>query len=324
MTYYKVILELISPLGTPLAADTLFGHLCWGLAMHEGDLAIGEFLAAMDSAEPPLLISDPFPRGYWPVPAIPFEYQFSSGIQADRKKLTKTDWLHEKIFQPWQKNLCWSSLPDISKSKKPEYHRTSVAHVSVNRLTSGSMDTNGLYFDEQIFVNSSENSNPEFEVYILTSLSKERIQQLFQWGLEGGYGRDSSVGLGHLIYKKIEPWSLPVTPSANALMTLGPMVPKKNDPTIGFWRLATRFGKLGGPLAMTDDETLQPFKYPLTQLKTGAVFLATGRSFLGRMVHNIHPQRPEVVQYGYALTLPIQLASSLVNALEEESVNHDS
>jgi len=102
------------------------------------------------------------------------------------------------------------------------------------------------------------------------------------------------------------------------------MGPKKNDPTIGFWRLATRFGKLGGPLAMTDDETLQPFKYPLTQLKTGAVFLATGRSFLGRMVHNIHPQRPEVVQYGYALTLPIQLASSLVNALEEESVNHDS
>ncbi len=326
MTYYKLTLTLKSPLGTALAADTLFGHLCWGLAMHEGESAISEFLAEMNGDEPPLIISDPFPRQYWPTPTIPFENQSNEEKSAakphDKKKLTKLNWISQNVFHQWINDLRWSTMPDCSECDGPEYLKASVAHVSINRLTSGPMETNGLFFDNQIFVKHPKSDDPQFDVYLLTSLPVDRVRQLFEWGLEGGYGRDSSVGMGHLIIGDISPWTPPTISSANALLTLGPMVPAKNDPTNGFWRVETRFGKLGGPLATMDDEqNFQPFKYPLTQIKTGAVFLGANQKFLGRMVHNIHPQRPEVVQYGYALTLPVRLASSLVQELEEPVIH---
>jgi len=91
------------------------------------------------------------------------------------------------------------------------------------------------------------------------------------------------------------------------MLTLGPCAPARNDPTRGFWNTETRFGKLGGAWARQP----QPggagvFKFPILFLARGAVLAGTVKPYLGRMVTGVHPTRPEVVQYGYALTVPIR------------------
>lgn len=71
MQWYEIKLKVYTALGTRLSADTLFGHLCWALRYHEGEATLTEFLRAYADGEPPLLLSDPFPEGYWPLPPLP-------------------------------------------------------------------------------------------------------------------------------------------------------------------------------------------------------------------------------------------------------------
>ncbi|HID74931.1 MAG TPA: hypothetical protein EYP56_02930, partial [Planctomycetaceae bacterium] len=71
MPGYRIELELRSGLGTPLAADTLWGHIAWGIRYRRGNQALEDWLAAYDGPEPPLVISDPLPHGFFPRPALP-------------------------------------------------------------------------------------------------------------------------------------------------------------------------------------------------------------------------------------------------------------
>jgi len=71
MKRYKLRLTLKSRLGTPLTADTLFGHLCWGMLYYEGQAALEKFLDDMQSSQPPLIIGDPCPEGFLPSPILP-------------------------------------------------------------------------------------------------------------------------------------------------------------------------------------------------------------------------------------------------------------
>ena len=46
MQLYKASLKLKSSLVTPLKGDTIWGHIVWGIANHEGEYAVKEFLDA--------------------------------------------------------------------------------------------------------------------------------------------------------------------------------------------------------------------------------------------------------------------------------------
>jgi len=74
MSRFRISFRLVSSLGTPFQADTIFGHICWAIRYLEGEKALEEFLAAYDDA-PPLLISDGFPvvggSFYLPRPTLP-------------------------------------------------------------------------------------------------------------------------------------------------------------------------------------------------------------------------------------------------------------
>lgn len=330
MAYFKINLKLLSPLGTPLMADTLFGHLCWGIALHEGSTAIREFLEAMRQS-PPLLISDPFPAGYWPAPTVPMSRADKDTIEksgADRKAFARIAWIPEAIFRKLVSDLSWSAYHELALAKvpaePPAFIEAALARVTVNRLSNASLEESGLFFDSRIYPKIPGGDFPRFEVYILSSYPPERIRQLFDWAVEAGYGKDSSIGLGNLVVEEIHPVELPAAADPNAMMTLGACVPKHDDPVRGFWRVEPKFGKLGGPWATGGDDTdRHPFKFPLTFIRTGAVFAAPPKPFVGRMVDGIHPTRREVVQYGYALALPVRVPESLMSELEEP-VSHAS
>ena len=44
MQLYKATIQLESSLVTPLKGDTIWGHVVWGIANHEGDEAVSNFL----------------------------------------------------------------------------------------------------------------------------------------------------------------------------------------------------------------------------------------------------------------------------------------
>ena len=71
MSVYRLRLQFVSPPGTRPAADTLFGHICWGLVYEQGPDVLGEFLKFMDGPDPPLVITGPMPADHWPMPPLP-------------------------------------------------------------------------------------------------------------------------------------------------------------------------------------------------------------------------------------------------------------
>lgn len=75
MSLLRVRFRPASFMGTPLQADTIFGHFCWAIRYREGESALSDFLAAYDEGAPPLLLSDGFPvvggSYYIPRPTLP-------------------------------------------------------------------------------------------------------------------------------------------------------------------------------------------------------------------------------------------------------------
>ncbi|RME25745.1 MAG: hypothetical protein D6800_07265, partial [Candidatus Zixiibacteriota bacterium] len=75
------------------------------------------------------------------------------------------------------------------------------------------------------------------------------------------------------------------------------MVPAPDDPPEAWFRLRTKYGKLG------EHASANPFKRPLLQMEPGAVF-KTGealREFYGSLVTDIAPGAPHAVQNCYGL-----------------------
>ncbi len=62
MQLYKVSIKLKSAFVTPLKGDTIWGHIVWGIANHEGDDTVANFLEEEKSATPSLIVSSAFPK----------------------------------------------------------------------------------------------------------------------------------------------------------------------------------------------------------------------------------------------------------------------
>ena len=60
--------------GTPLVGDTLFGHLCWGIAEAYGEARLRALLDGYCDGNPCLIASDAFPAGHLPLPTLPSAY----------------------------------------------------------------------------------------------------------------------------------------------------------------------------------------------------------------------------------------------------------
>ena len=58
MQWYQIRCEVKSWLSSEWQADTIWGHLCWGLTHLRGEEELSRFIAAYESNEPPLLISN--------------------------------------------------------------------------------------------------------------------------------------------------------------------------------------------------------------------------------------------------------------------------
>ncbi len=95
MLDFLIRICLLSPTGTPWQSDTLFGHLCWQVALGRADLPIEAFLAPFLGGEPPFVFSDGFPSGLMPKPMLPYrpEPSAESNLGQDAQAAIKEDCL---------------------------------------------------------------------------------------------------------------------------------------------------------------------------------------------------------------------------------------
>jgi CRISPR-associated protein Csm4 len=311
MKLYCVEITPRSPWGTPLQADTLFGHLCWALVYIQGEEALRDFLHAFGDPQPPLVLSNGFPNGFLPRPLFPGIATVQDEKTAkDRKRLKRVTLLDEEWLLSARNGLSEEkiqhALLDNEEVGKEDpwyeelgYHNTIDRRSNTVRAEGGFFQSLDLHF-----------RGIQLSVYVKTDyFSETALGELFDVIAKGGFGRDKSAGLGSFHFE-LSAFNFPSLPGANGFIALSNFVPAPHDPTDGFYDLMTKFGKLGGDFAVGPISSAgkhNPFKKPLIMLRSGSVFRdARVREWYGRLISSVHAN-PDIHHYGLCYPLEVRL-----------------
>ncbi len=318
MTLLRCKIECRSAIGTPLAADTLWGHVAWGIRYADGEEALTDWLGAYERDEAPLIISDPFPSGLLPRPILPPRPQknkcHSRDEQREIKKRARRAWIQLGDWKSIAARLDAGSITEsvVGVGDFCEPVEAPVLHAAINRLSGGTAQEGGgtLHADTRMFYATP----PQFDVYAVSPNPANTVRRWLEVGLHAGYGRDATSGLGDLRVVSVEEYEFFVPAEPNAIMLLASASPRRAEPTCGFTRIETRAGRLGGHFALgpTPDGTMQPQKHPVTRLERGSILLTNDPPpAIGRLLAGVHSYEP-IRHYSMAPVLPCRLDDALL------------
>ena len=309
---HRATLALATPLGTPLAGDTLFGQCCWALREAEGETELTRRLDGYTQGQPWLIVSDGFPAGYLPKPTLPQHFEPQADPVA-RKDAKNKRWIPIIRTADTLNTLLASAVgSDAAYGKAPQ--TTAQPHNTLNRLTG---TTGELAFAPYSMPQTFHAPGQHIDVYLVLDedrLALELAGRLLAAIGATGFGRDASIGLGKFSVEKIEVASFAAPVNANAFWTLAPCAPQNQgfDGANSYWRVLTRFGRHGNAYSLSGT----PFKTPVLMATAGAVFTPesgfTPRLFIGQGLGGegkLSKAEPATVHQGYAPVLPITMKS---------------
>ncbi len=310
MKTFRLTLRLLTPFGTPVAGDTLFGHLCWAALERRGRIQLAELLDGYTQGRPWLAVSDGFPTGFLPRPTVPDAVLGRSIDPAKRKEFRKKAWL--PLIGVDKPVVAW--LEDASDAAECQPKPTVLTQNTINRIT-GTTGT-GQFAPRQV-ERDAYHSDARLDVYAVVDdgrLDLPALRQLFADVGDMGYGRDASTGLGKFSVESIGEHRWPPRPSSDWL-TLAPCAPDpaRLDASHCSYHPLTRFGRhgsIGVRLGV-------PFKRPVLLMKTGALlrsrepgtWLVHGRGLGGRAAP-LSAVVPDTVHQGYAPVVPLNLETA--------------
>ena len=311
MNLYKIKLKILTPSATPWQSDTLFGHICWQVALGKWEQSIKDFLEPFLNGEPSFVLSDGFPDGLLPRPMqsrTEGKHRFDNlNNYSTAKELNKAKYLAYNDFI----NVCRGQ--PLSGSPVPEiWSKKEILHAAIDRNTGTTSGEGSLYQTEVIYL-EEQSFRDIINIYLLCKSEwKDKVVELLNQVSMVGYGKDKSVGCGRFAIQEIENADeLLKADNQNGFTTLSSYIPSTDDPTRGRWKIRTKRGKLGEGAGGDN-----PFKTPLIQFEPGAVFAQDNPDlFYGRMIRDIAPGMPEAVQCCYTIAIPMRLdnADPLLN-----------
>lgn len=298
--WYIMTFRLKSWTASEWQSDTIFGHLCWAIRYTDGEDSLLEFLDAFRQGRPPILLSNGFPSGLFPCHrALPRHINTPSTLKLQRelaqqeKEIRRVSYLTLEEF-----NRAINGEVFLPTKKGNPFQRNTLK-TQIDRHT-GTTGDEGRLFD------LAEAFCPEISVYArIEDFFLPRVESLFSYIVKGGYGKRKSVGYGAISDMNFAPLEgLRLPRDANGFVTMSNFVPAQHDPTVGFWSILVKYGKLGEEYAIGGS----PLKYPLVMLVAGSTFYDSPvKPFYGRMVADVSSAYPKVVQYGFALPIPARL-----------------
>lgn len=292
---YRISLKQHSNSMTPFHADTVFGHLCWVVAHHEGDKSLKEFLEPFHEGSPPFVISDGFPGNLLPKP-LSADFNLPEGLNhSEWKHFKKTSLIAQEDFERIVAGERF--LPEYQETP---IRSTIVSHNTINRLTNTTPPEGGVFSLEETHIDSIS-----FYIMVVSDEWRDRLQTLFQKLARTGYGKKKSVGKGQFTVGEIKEFTFSPIRDPNGFVSLSNFCPAKNDTTEGLYKTFVKYGKLGEEFVFSGN----PFKRPLVMIKAGSVFRTEGPpvDYYGRLVRHIAPGREEAVQYAYAFAVPCKI-----------------
>ena len=297
MLLYRIRFELRSSIVTPLKGDTIWGHIVWGIANHEGDAAVVSFLEHAKTDPPALVVSSAFPESLICRP-LPLPKDRKDSPSKDDYSKIKTD---KKIKYVPASNY-FTNTETIDKAEENPLVNIEVMHNTIDRFSNTVLET-GLYSIDEKWSKVSK-----WDVYILSTLPLERIKTLVEWAFENGFGADASTGKGK-ITNIGNPVEVETKINSNNYMALGPFVDPKNGISELRANIFVRSGKIGGAFA----SGLSPYKKPVVLYDEGAVFKYDKIiGYTGRLLENMHDTKEfNICQSGFAPVIPVDLSKEL-------------
>ncbi len=318
----KLTLSPGSPFGTPLKGDTLFGQLCWAVRHRFGEARLTELLRGYAVGNPFLVVSDAFPAGFLPRPALPL-HRFAEVPGADRKQVKKRRWIAcEDVGKPLEGwlELARSDADLIELFGSDRENDLQIQrvqpHNTINRLT-GTTGTGEF----APYATSQHWFAPflTLDVYIAYDdrrISRDEICLLLIDVGTSGFGRDASIGLGKFAVEAVGNESWPAQDGANAWMTLAPCATQglDFDPEKSWYQPFTRFGRHGDVAVHSG----RPFKNPVLLADSAALLTPrswqptsfTGQGLGGDGRLSKARDFEETVHQGYAPVLAVRLETS--------------
>lgn len=291
MVLYRIKICLKSSIITALKGDTIWGHFVWGIANHEGDEAVKQFLDACKTAEPPLIVSSAFPSDTLcrPIPDVkPRENGMDKKRYSNIKKDKKIKYVTASKF--------FSKIENTDNVDKV-FETESVMHNSINRISNTVVGPDLFTVKETFPIKQ----NQIFDLYILSSYPEDRIVQLTKWAFENGYGADSSTGKGRIEVVEGSLEKMDPVAKGKKYMALSPFVNSKEKIKNLRADIFIRSGKIGGSFA----NNKSPFKKTVILYDEGSVFTCDEQiAYIGELITNVHSDE-RICQSGFAPVIPI-------------------
>lgn len=314
MRIWKLLIRPLSLQLTRWEADTIFGSLCWQLRFREGEDALKRFLQPYRDGDPPFLFSDGFPAGYLPLPFFTRLLQSDSVEDVETysklKRMKKVRFLPESEFA----KACDGQLVEVGDEVLVKAE--SQLHASINRITGttvgGGEDAEASLFQLSGWVPGDKNQEIEVSIADRSGAGIDSVLSWFADLEKAGFGKKKSSGMGAFRMEGAPQEWRPPTPAENAdgFVSLSAFIPRRSDPSTGFWQCRVKHGKMGEEYATGGS----PFKKPWILLEPGSAFYTetAPAEFYGRMLENVSDDYPDVVQYGYAFPIPIRFPRRLL------------
>lgn len=315
MNLYKTVIKPVNSFCSPLQSDTFFGAFCWNYLYQYGEQALQEFIDHYKNGAPDIIFSNAFPSSRLPMP-------FGVG-DADRKKdtlLTKQESYESYICRKEKSRLSTVALDEFNmiingmeSAFSDDYNTHESKVVSWRNMVGRDFDTvESVEGRGSLFESEETYSCGNYDIYIYSKLAVDVLENVLREMFRAGIGAQRSVGKGAFEIEgeivKFEGFKIPE--QANAFVALSNFVPRKDDPTEGFYKTFVKYPKV----SYISSEEDSPFKKPLIFLLAGSTFYTKSvKEFYGSCVEKVALKAgqvsDEIVIGAYTIAVPCLIKS---------------
>jgi len=299
---YRACLEPLQAFLTTWQADTLFGAICWALRDLGGTATLETFLAAYEDEQVPLVLSNAFPGDLLPKPLAMRTRFVTAGTRAEQLESARSaneqkrvQYLTPDEFEQFRQGRGVTARP-----KPAPLIEGDTLHNTIDRRSQSVGESGTLYELPEQFLSKRHRY---FTLYLRVSADwVDPVRESLALFETVGVGKRKSLGYGRLKLVEFSQFEFPTHGlPVRGFMSLSNFVPATGDPINGYWRLMVKDGRLDGQWGIRHSN----LKKPLLMLQAGSCFETDlVKTWYGRLVYDIHPERPEVVQYGLAYPVP--------------------